>query len=100
MCLSGINYRGYTWMNGSSSIRTLYNRTSYDDGQPDFVPPVSGGGGTGWSATALDQAHGLGPGPGAVPEHPAHGRGDGPGARLAHTAHGHAQVLGLDDHEH
>ena len=49
--------------------------------------------------SAQDQAHGLGAG-GGVAHDAAHGGGDRVGAGLAHTPHGHAQVLGLNDHQH
>src|SRR5262249_47031865 len=47
-----------------------------------------------------DEAHGLGAGGRIVLEHAPHGGRDGEGAGLLHAPHRHAQVLGLDDHEH
>src|SRR6478609_6827393 len=47
----------------------------------------------------VDQRHRLGTGRGAVHD-AADGGGDRARARLAHPPHGHAQVLGLDHHDH
>src|ERR687893_204391 len=47
-----------------------------------------------------DQLHGLVAGGHAVPELAPHGRRGGRRARGPHPPHGHAEVLGLDHHEH
>ena len=52
------------------------------------------------SASAEDEAHRLAPGRGVVAEDAADGGGHRGRPGLADAAHRHAQVLGLDDHEH
>src|SRR5688500_12308658 len=51
-------------------------------------------------ASALDEGHGFGSCAGVLPEEAPDGRGHGGGAGLVDAPHRHAEVLGLQDHEH
>src|SRR5581483_2787838 len=51
------------------------------------------------SVVTVNKAHRLGTGD-VITESAAYGRSHGTRSRLPHSAHGHAQMLGLDDHDH